>query len=101
MSIEKLSVVWNKIAIDISYNNDWSKGYREIQGHAMAHLEIESQNKERLPITDTGYRSHFIAATEIEKYGGAEKYVCAWLDDGAQSKEWKDYVEQSKQLSLF
>lgn len=101
MSIENLTIIWNEISIDITYNNDWSKAYREIQGHSMAHLEIKSQNRQRLPITNTGYKSHFIVATEIEEYGGAAQYVCAWLDHGAQSKKWKDYERKSKQLSLF
>ena len=33
-----------------------------------------------LPITETGYRSHFLAATEVIAAGGPVRYVLAWLD---------------------
>lgn len=101
MSIENIRLIWNKIAINVTYNNDWSKAHREIMGHAMGHLEIKSENRTRLPITETGYRSHFITATIIEDYGGAEKYVTDWLEEKAKSKDWQEYWRSSKQLSLF
>lgn len=101
MSIENIKLIWNKIAINVTYNNDWSKAHREIMGHATGHLEIKSKNKVRLPITETSYRSHLIAATIIEEYGGAEKYVTDWLEEKAKSKDWRDYWHSSKQLSLF
>ena len=101
MSIENLQIIWNTIAIDVIYDNDWSKAHREIMGFSMAQLEIKSADKVQLPITETGYRFHFIAATEIEEYGGAERYVWDWLEEKSKSKAWKDYVNRSKQLSLF
>lgn len=101
MSIENIKLIWNTIAIDVTYNNDWAKSHREIMGFSMGHLEIKSEGKARLPITETGYKSHFIAATVIEEYGGAEKYVCDWLEEKSKSKVWKDYWRKSKQLSLF
>ncbi|MDF1864419.1 MAG: hypothetical protein P1U70_06275 [Saprospiraceae bacterium] len=101
MSIENIKLIWNTIAIDVKYDNDYSKAFRETIGFSMAHLEIKSVDKVRLPITETGYKSHFIAATEIENYGGAEKYVTDWLEEESKSKVWKDYWRSSKQLSLF
>lgn len=101
MSIKNIKLTWNNIAIDVTYNNDWSKAHCEIMGHAIGHLEIRSKDKIRLPITETGYRSHFTAASNIEDNGGLESYVREWLDAAAQSKEWKRYVKDSKQLSLF
>lgn len=101
MSIENIKLIWNTIAIDVTYNNDWSKTHREIMGFSMGHLEIKSLDRARLPITETGYRSHFIAATLIEEYGGAERYVCDWLEEKSKSKRWKDYMNRSKQLYLF
>ena len=101
MSIENIKLIWNEIAIDVTYNDDWSKAHREIMGFSMAHLEIRSENNVRLPVTKTGYRSHFIAATIIEEYGGTEKYVTDWLEEKAKSKDWQDYWYNSKQLSLF
>ena len=101
MSIENIKLTWNTISIDVNYNNDWSKAHREIMGFSMGHLEIQSKDKARLPITETGYRSHFIAATTIEEYGGPEKYVMDWLDEKSKTKAWRDYWRSSNQLSLF
>ncbi|MDF1864413.1 MAG: hypothetical protein P1U70_06245 [Saprospiraceae bacterium] len=67
----------------------------------MAHLEIRSVNREKLPMTETGYRSVFEKAANIEEYGSPVDFVKAWLEQSAQSKEWKDYMIQSQQLSLF
>lgn len=101
MSIENIKLIWNTIAIDVTYDNDWSKAHREIMGFSMGHLEIKSEDRVRLPITETGYKSHFIAATEIKEYGGAEKYVTDWLEEKSKSKDWQNYWRSSKQLSLF
>ena len=101
MTIETININWNTIEIEITYNDDSSKAHREIYGHAMAHLEIRSNGKQPLPMTETGYRSHFTLASTIKEQGGAETFVRTWLDHEAQSKAWQDYVERSKQLTLF
>jgi orotate phosphoribosyltransferase len=54
-----------------------------------------------LPITETGYLSHFVAADAIDEAGGPVAYVVAWLDRAAQDKEWKSRIEAQRQLSLF
>ncbi len=69
-----------------------------------AHLEIESMALERapLPITNTGYRSHFHAPGTVEAAGGdVVAQVIAWLDREAASPEWRAQVDASGQLSLF
>jgi len=69
----------------------------------MAHLECRtiSPEKARLPITETGYRSHFTPAAIIEDGGGPVAFVQKWLDSEVQSPEWQDYLEEQKQPSLF
>ena len=69
--------------------------------HHCGHLTIESVDRQRLPMTQTGFRSHFIKDWQIEAKGGAVAYVKAWLDHEAQSKAWQRYVEESRQLCLF
>ena len=69
-----------------------------------AHLEIESIRPERapLPITGTGYRSHFHQPGTIEAQGGdVAAQVIAWLDDEATSSEWRTYVDARRQGELF
>ena len=101
MGVQVLDIVWENISIEISYNSDWSNAYRDIYGHAMAHLEIRSNAGERLPITDTGYRSLFLPVPTIEEQGGPITLIQEWLNEASQSAEWKTYVESNKQLSLF
>ncbi|NRB46246.1 MAG: hypothetical protein HRU41_01135 [Saprospiraceae bacterium] len=80
MSIRTLSITWNNRVIEITYNNDWSKAHREAYGHSMAHLEIKSQDDQPLPISETGYRSHFTPTYVIEKHRGVEEFVRDWLN---------------------
>ncbi len=101
MGVQNLSMIWNNITIEVNYNDNWSNVIQETYGYCLAHLEIRSQNKQPLPITGTGYKSHFTPTSEIEEFGGAVEYVNHWLDQEVNSKEWKKYVRQSKQLTLF
>jgi len=74
-------------------------------GGAIAHLELKSINppKARIPMTETGYRSHFHPVGTIERDFGGDVVACVldWLNAEAKSKKWRDYVENSKQLMLF
>lgn len=65
------------------------------------HLEITAMNDAQIPITETGYRSHFLPDGIVEEHGGPEAYVLAWLDHEAESEAWKEKFETAKQLSLF
>ena len=70
----------------------------------IAHLEIRSVALEGspLPITSTGYRSHFHPIGTVEAHGGdVVAQVTAWLDEEAKRPEWQAYVSRSKQGELF
>lgn len=54
-----------------------------------------------LPITETGYKSHFCDRREIEAAGGPVAYALAWLDMAADSKTWREACAARRQLSLF
>lgn len=55
----------------------------------------------KLPITETGYRSHFLSKGVVEAAGGPTACVTAWLDEAAKSKAWQRHEAESRQLSLF
>lgn len=62
-------------------------------GGLQGHLELVSGDGKPHPISETGYRSHFVPRQEVEKAGGPVDYTLAWLkqkDDG-----------KAVQLSLF
>lgn len=78
--------------------------YTPLQWKTIAHLEVHSINPERapLPITETGYRSHFHQPGTVEALGGdVVAQVVAWLDEEAATPEWKRLEEAARQLSLF
>ena len=60
-----------------------------------------SPERAPLPITETGYRSHFTPRAAMDGYDSAEAFVEAWLDHESRSPEWKAFDQANKQLSLF
>lgn len=84
---------WQGIAIEATYTP------RDYCG-VIAHLAIRSIAPEGapLPITETGYRSHFHQPGTIEALGGdVVAQVTAWLDEEATKPAWL----ASRQMSLF
>lgn len=62
----------------------------------MEHIELHSENRLALLVTETGYRSHFIPIGSVEQEGRAVAYVIAWLDFEAERTRWS-----GAHLSLF
>ncbi len=91
---------WNGIEIEIRWNPDYV--VYDDKTH-MAHLEVESISPKRapLPITETGYRSHFTHLSVIQGYASPEDFVDAWLNEASYSSEWRASQEAARQLSLF
>ena len=78
--------------------------YTPLKWNTIAHLEIRAISPERapLPITETGYRSHFHQPGTVEGLGGdVVAQVVAWLDEEANSPAWRKREEAVRQLSLF
>lgn len=101
-SIEVHALLWRGVDIEITFERDWLGLVRK-HNLAASHLTITAIRPERapLPITETGYRSHFLDAEDIDEAGGPVAYVAAWLDQMARSREWVAYEQASRQLSLF
>ena len=95
MKIEIL--IWRGRAIELRY-------MAECWGGVIAHLELQTVVPEcdPLPITGTGYRSHFHPCGSLEAEGlTPSEAVRSWLDEGAQSKDWKALEQRQKQGDLF
>lgn len=91
---------WNGIEIEIR----WNRNYLVDDDHThMAHLEVLSVKPERapLPITETGYKSHFTHVAAIDGYDSPEAFVEAWLDHASGKPEWREAQSARAQLSLF
>ena len=94
-------IEWRGIAIRISYAANWLN--MAARGYDTAHVEVLSIDPDRapLPITETGYKSHFTSAETVAAYGGPVAFVQRWLEEEAKSPAWKAYEGQSRQMSLF
>lgn len=94
-------LTWQGIKIEAKYEEDWL-GCNAKHGHNNAHLEVRSLDPEKapLPITETGYKSHFIQPGLVEEFGGPAGYVQAWLELEAQTPAWRT-MQAPKQLDLF
>ena len=78
--------IWRDILIAVSYQRDWI-GSKD----SVAHLEIHVCRPRGaiIPLTDTGYRSHFVSSVYVEAAGGPLAFVKAWLDVEAATPAWK------------
>lgn len=76
---------------------------RDYLGLGQDHVEIESikPKKAALPLTGTGYKSHFLTGLELVNAGGPVVFVRAWLAREACSKEWRTKANARAQGDLF
>jgi hypothetical protein len=76
---------------------------RDYLGQGQDHIEVHAVKpaKAPLPISETGYRSHFMTALELINAGGPVVFVTAWLDREAKSKDWTRRQTARQQGDLF
>lgn len=100
--IEVHALHWRGVDIEITFEPNWL-GIDRTADRCIAHLTLTARKPERapLPVTETGYLSHFIQPSEVEAAGGPIAYLKGWLDYMAQSRDWVAWEQQSRQLSLF
>jgi hypothetical protein len=84
---------WQGLSLSVTFDSDWSGlGY-------FAHIEVVTVKPDCAPnpISETGYKSHFLPVNEIENAEELRQYVLAWLEHAAKSGRW----QANAQLSLF
>ena len=76
---------------------------RDYLSQGSDHVEVESLKPKRapLPITETGYRSHFLPGIELINAGGPITFVTAWLDREAAGPQWRKAQSARAQGDLF
>jgi len=99
---ERFTMDWQGTALSVSYEEHWL-GIERDSPFASAHFEVRVIDLDNhiIPITQTGCRSHFVHRDLVAEYGGPEAFVLAWLDDAAQSPEWKARLNKGRQLRLL
>jgi len=86
--MEQHNITWRGIALCITFTPE--------KFGMVDHIELSSERKTPLPVTETGYRSHFVPAGTVADHGGAVAFVTAWLEHEAARTGWS-----GAQLSLF
>ena len=89
---DSFDLIWCERTIAARYQVNWLRS---------DHCHIELRCAERLPVTETGYRSLFVIDGAISDRDSVRAYVLAWLDDAARDPNWQRYLQDSKQLRLF
>ncbi len=89
-------IVWRHATCRVRHTRDYlSAGWDHIE------IDVLSPEGAPLPITETGYLSHFLSADEVAGAGGAVSYFTAWLDREARSKAWAETEFAWRQGDLF
>jgi len=86
--MEQQRITWRGIALEITFTPE--------KFGLVDHIEIKTGGRTPLPVTETGYRSHYIPAGAVAAHGGAVAFVTAWLEHEAARTGWS-----GAQLSLF
>lgn len=91
---------WQGIGLEIRHCPRWLCSSGEL---ITQHVEVRSVDKVPLPITNTGYRSHFMHGAEaLAEFDDDPVAFIVWLlDEAAKSKEWQQRVEADRQFELF
>ncbi len=95
----------------IVWSNPWDSSIvririthtRDYLAQGEDHLAIESVNppKAPTPLTETGYLSHFITPTALEKAGGPKAFVSEWLRRESFTPAWQKRDLKRRQGDLF
>ncbi|HWA02272.1 MAG TPA: hypothetical protein VG819_01985 [Rhizomicrobium sp.] len=88
---------WQGITLSVSSERD----YATMTGMTHLSIHVLEPSTSKLPITETGYRSHFLSEAEVAEFGGPLGYVRAWLDAEAATPEWQAQQQAVRQMTLF
>jgi hypothetical protein len=84
-------IIWCGIRIEINYDPAWMSANNPAE--TVAHLRIRSVRPQgaKLPVTETGYRSHHTSAAEIDAAGGPVAFVRGWLEATKGASDWAQF----------
>jgi hypothetical protein len=86
--MEQHNITRRGIALDITFTPE--------KFGLVDHIEIRAEGRTLLPVTQTGYYSHFITAGTVADHSGVVAFLTAWLEHEAARTAWS-----GAQLSLF
>ena len=87
---------WRGIEMSATHTRNWlSDGWSHLE------LRVIKPKDTPVPITTTGYLSHFTEEDIVEAAGGPAAFFFAWLDREAGSKKYLAALARWQQLDLF
>ena len=90
------TLVWRDVTCRVRHTPTYlSKGW--------SHIEIIVQRPKGapLPITQSGYCSHFLDQDQLATAGGPVRFFQEWIEREARSKTWHQIDFRSRQGDLF
>jgi len=93
--ITKHKLIWQGVALAVSYEPE------SFASHAHLELRVLAPEGVPIPVTETGYRSHFLPRGYVEQAGGPVAYVRSWLEREAPSPAYRYALARWRQLELF
>jgi len=89
-------IVWRDVTAKVRHTHDYL-----LDGQDHVEVMVVAPAGAVLPITETGYRSHFLPAEELAAAGGAVRFVLDWLDREARTRRWQATEFRWRQLDMF
>ena len=90
--MHSLQLEWEGVAIAVVHTPQAFSG-------PFDHIELRAE--EILPVTETGYRSHFIHPEQLALFGDIPTFVTDWLNEWAKDPKWHERKFQSQQMEPF
>lgn len=89
-------LVWRHVTCRVKHAPDYmSQGWSHIE------IIVQSPKGAPVPITQTGYLSHFLDEEELATAGGPVAFFLAWLEREAKTAAWAKADFKWRQLELF
>lgn len=94
MTTHKL--VWRDVTCRVTHTPNYiSKGWTHLE------LIVVKPKGAPMPITGTGYLSHFMDEGLLTKHGGAVAFFTGWIEREARTKAWAKAEFKWRQQELF
>ncbi len=87
---------WEHVRYRVRHTPDYI-----IKGTDHVEVVVISPKKEPLPITETGYLSHFVTDGSCPGIDDAISFVTTWIEREAKTKRWQKLDQKRRQLDLF
>lgn len=91
-----LTLVWRDVTSRIRHTPEYlSKGWSHVE------IIVTKPRKAPLPITSTGYLSHFLGEDELKRAGAPVRFFLDWIGRESLTKQWAAAEFKWRQGDLF